>query len=181
MIATPFALVRGSGHQDFLGTVQDLMIAIQPGHIKKALFGPWEPNDEKFSLRLDAQDDRRYAFMDRDPTASGNKPRTLWGANLLAFEALAFFPCMPDSRGMAVAGWRDTDGGWAWRWPLWSVPCTPEIVRCLLNHPDCWSDDSVARGRLKAMGCTTVITSRRIKVGSEPNVKFNLTPGVPLW
>lgn len=181
MMATPFALVSGSGHQDFLGTVQDLMIAIQPGHIKKALFGPWEPDDEKFSLRLDAQDDRRYALMDRDPTAHGNKPRTLWGANLLAFEALAYFPCMPDGRGIAVAGWRNTGEGWAWRWPLWEDPCTPEIVRCLLNHPDCWSDDPVARARLKAMGCTTVLTSRRIKVGSGANVKFNLTPGVPLW
>lgn len=181
IMVTPFVLVSGSGYQDFLRTIQELMVALKPGHIKKALFGPWEPDDEKYSLRLDAQDDRRYALMDRDPTASGNKPRTLWGANLLAFEALAFFPCMPDSRGMAVAGWRNTEDGWTWRWPLWSVPSSAEVVRSLLSHPDCWSDDPAARARLRAMGCLTVCTSRRIKVGSGGKAKLNLTPGVPLW
>jgi hypothetical protein len=182
MSPSPFALVSGSGHQDFLGSVQALMIEIRSEHVEKALFGPWQPRDEKYSLRLDALDDRRYAVMDRDPAAWGNKPRTLWGANRLAFEALRFFVCMPYGSGSAVTGWRkqSKDEG-TWRWPLWSSPLSADVVRVLLSHPDLWRDAPEARQRLRAMGCITVLTSQRIRVGTGQNVKFNLTPGVPVW
>jgi hypothetical protein len=102
MLASPWALISGSGHQDFLSSVQELMHRCSVDHLTRALFGPWEPTDDKYSLRLDAGDDRRYALMERDP--SGNKPFTLWGANRLTFEALRFFPCLPARDGMAVRG-----------------------------------------------------------------------------
>ena len=182
MNATPFALVSGSGHQDFLGSIQALMVDVRPEHFGKALFGPWEPTDEKYSLRLDALADRRYATMDRDPTASGNKPRTLWGANRLAFEAFAFYPCMPVGRTVAFSGWRmrSKDEG-TWRWPLWNCSLSADAVRVLLSHPDIWREEVEARRHLRAMGCFTVLESHRIRVGTGQNVKFNLTPGVPLW
>lgn len=181
MLATPLALGSASGHQEFLGTVENLMLCVEPAHIHAALFGPWVPEDRKFSLRLDPFEDRRYALMDRDPTASGNEALTMWGANRLAFEAFSFFPCMPQQRGMAVVGWRRTRETWVWRWPLWSVPCSLDTVQSLLNHTDCWSDDAAARTRLRLMGCMTVLASRRITVGSGGNVKYNLTPGIPVW
>lgn len=181
MLATPLALGSASGHQEFLGTVENLMLCVETAHIHAALFGPWVPEDRKFSLRLDPLENRRYALMDRDPTASGNEALTMWGANRLAFEALSFFPCMPLKKGMAVAGWRGTQEAWVWRWPLWSVPCSVDTVQSLLNHADCWSDDAAARTRLRLMSCMTVITSRRIAVGSGNKVKYNLSPGIPVW
>jgi hypothetical protein len=167
------------------------MVEIRPEHVRRALFGPWEPTDEKYSLRLDAVEDRRYAIMDRDPTASGNKPRTLWGANRLAFEAFAFYPCMPAGRGVTslskeprfvFSGWRmKTKDEGNWRWPLWDCSLSANAVRVLLTHPDIWRDEPEARRRLRAMGCFTLLGSQRIRVGTGQNVKFNLTPGIPLW
>lgn len=185
MLATPWALVSGSGGQDFLGSVEKLMTECEVSHFDRALFGPWVPQDELYSLRLDVLEDRRYALMDRDPTASGNKPRTLWGANRLAFEALRLFPAMPDSGGMAVRAWRLSGGNWrkgcVVRWPLWSPPISAAVVGSLLGLSDCWREDSFARERLRALGVFAVYESGRLAVGEGGNVKYNLAPPVAVW
>jgi hypothetical protein len=184
MLASPWALISGSGHQDFLSSVQELMHRCSVDHLTRALFGPWEPTDDKYSLRLDAGDDRRYALMERDP--SGNKPFTLWGANRLAFEALRFFPCLPARGGMAVRGWRATDGNWQdgcrVRWPLWDKPIAMPVLGSLLGLRDLWlDDDAAARHRLRGLGVRAVVESRRIAVGEGANKKYNLTPVTPIW
>ncbi len=185
MLANPWALVSGSGHQDFLSSVEELMLQCTSEHVSQALFGPWEPGDEKYSLRLDAADDRRYALMDQDPTAGGNKPLTMWGANRLAFEGLRFFPAMPAAGGMEVLAWRACDGNWRQgcrvRWPLWSRPAGSGPVRSLLALRDLWLDERAARDRLRGMGVHAVMESRRIAVGEGANVKYNLTPAAPVW
>jgi len=185
MLASPWALVNGSGHQDFLGTVEELMVHCTTEHLSQALFGPWEPQDEKYSLRLDPSDDRRYSLMDRDPTASGNKTLTVWGANRLAFEALRFFPAMPVRGGMGICAWRKTEGKWqehcAVRWPLWSRPVTAQVIHSLLGLRDIWSEEPDARPRLRGLGVHAVMESRRIAVGEGANRKFNLTPATPVW
>lgn len=185
MAATPWALVSGSGHQHFLASVAKLMVECRPNHLEQALFGPWSPRDEKYSLRLDIDEDRRYALMDRDPTASGNKPRTLWGANRLAFEGLRVFPVMPAAGGMAVRAWRLQGGSWregcAVRWPLWCPPISAGVVGSLLGLSELWLEDSSARERLRALGVFAVYESRRIAVGEGGNVKYNLTPPVAIW
>ena len=71
-------------------------------------------------MRWDPAEDRRYALLDRDPTATGNKPRTVWIANLLAYHALAWFPSAPTARGLLTTGWDRS--GEAFTWPLWQVP-----------------------------------------------------------
>ena len=148
MLASPWVLVNGSGHQDFLSSVEELMVACTPEHFRQALFGPWNPQDEKYSLRLDAVDDRRYALMDRDPTSSNNKPRTLWGANRLAFEALRFFPAMPVRGGMGVRAWKSSNGNWQEncrvRWPLWRQPVGVASIQSLLGLRDLWLEDAEA-------------------------------------
>lgn len=185
MLASPWALISGSGHQDFLSTVQELMLQCTVEHLDQTLFGPWVPSDEKCSLRLDPADDRRYALMDRDPTAPDNKTRTLWGANRLAFEALRFFPAMPVPGGMGVRAWRAPLGDWQHgcllRWPLWSPAVPSPVVHSLLGLPDLWLDEPAARNRLRALGVYTLMQSRRIAVGKAPNQKFNLTPAAPIW
>ncbi|MEW6749733.1 MAG: hypothetical protein AB1505_01990 [Candidatus Latescibacterota bacterium] len=185
MLASPWALVSGSGHQHFLSSVQDLMVQCARGHLEQALFGPWEPQDERYSLRLDASDDRRYALMARDPTADDNKPRTLWGANRLAFEALRFFPAMPAAGGMAVGGWRAPERNWeegcVVRWPLWRHPLSRDVVRSVLGLDDLSLSGSSASRSLEGLGIHTVMESRRIAVGEGPNRKHNLTPPAPVW
>jgi hypothetical protein len=185
MTATPWALVTGGGHQHFLGSVRQLMVLCSAAHFERALFGPWVAEDQLYSLRLDSAEDRRYALLDRDPTAAGNKPRTLWGANRLAFEALRLFPAMPSRRGMAVRGWRAREGNWrdrcAVRWPLWAPPVSAAVIGSLLGLEEIWSEAPEARHRLRGMGVFAVYESRRVAVGEGGNVKYNLTPPVAIW
>ena len=89
--STPFCFITGSGHQYFLDTVRQLIEQVSTEGVYRALFLPWEYRDEKLSMRWDPVEDRRYALMDRDPTASDNKSRTVWMANLLAYRGLALF------------------------------------------------------------------------------------------
>src|SRR5262249_581174 len=105
VVATPFCFITGSGHQFFLDTVRQLMSKVAAERVKSVLFEPWTYSDEKLSLRWDPVEDRRYALMDRDPTASDNKSRTVWMANLLAYRALALFPSAPGSRRLETVGW----------------------------------------------------------------------------
>ncbi|MFQ5829861.1 MAG: hypothetical protein ACE5JD_11995, partial [Candidatus Methylomirabilia bacterium] len=69
MDATPFALVNGAGRQDFLGSVAELMVIFTADHVREAILGPWRYLDEKYALRWDPAEDRRYALMAQDPTA----------------------------------------------------------------------------------------------------------------
>ena len=186
MLSSPWALIRGDSQQNFLESVENIMTLCGPEHLKQALFGPWIPRDMKYSLRWDTADDRRYALMEQDPTAGGNEPKTLWGANRLAFEALRFFPAMPVRGGMGVVGWRAaTPDSWqedcAVRWPLWDKPVSVVVVRSLLGLRDIWRDDAATRNRLRALGVSAVMESRRIGFGQATSRKYNLTPAGAVW
>jgi hypothetical protein len=172
MLASPWALINGAGHQNFLSSVEALMIQCDATHLLQAVAGPWIARDAGNSLRLDMQDDRRYALLDRNPTAAGHHPLTLWGANRLAFEALRFFPCVPATGGMAVIGWRSIfANGWRSncrvRWPLWTTPISASTVHAVLGLRDTWDDESTsARRRLRGLGIVAVLESQRIAVAS---------------
>lgn len=181
MDATPFALVNGSGHQHFLGTAGDLMISCTADHFRRALLAAWAATDDGSSFRWDPDDDRRYALLADDPTASGNKPKTIWGANRLAFEALRLFPCMRARTGAATVGWRRDRGSEVWRWPLWSCSLSPGVISSVLASGDIWRDEPESRRRLRARGVFAVFQTRRITVGKAPNQKLNFTPAVPVW
>jgi hypothetical protein len=187
LAATPLALVTGSGHQDFLGTVSELMQKCSVEQIHEALFGPWRYADEKCSLRWDPNEDRRYALMARDPTAPGNKTMTVWGANRLAFEALPLLPCVPVERARSKwpsANWfqLDEDGMPIIVWPLWSQPLSLDSVKTLLSQSDLLpGGGDTARRRLRARGVSSVYAVRRLKIGSGVNVKFNFSPSAPVW
>ncbi|MGC8884774.1 MAG: type I-G CRISPR-associated protein, Cas3-extension family [Bryobacteraceae bacterium] len=181
MLSTPWAMLRGAGHQHFLETVQELMIQCTFCHLAKALFGPWIPTDLKLSLRLDPAEDRRYALMAEDPTSSSNPSRSLWGANRLAFEGLVFFPAYP-AHPMGLVAWRNRNrDNWLTdcevRWPLWSEPLSPAAVRSLLRLPDLFEVGREGRRNLQARRVFALFKSQRIL-----NDKYyNLTPGVAIW
>lgn len=172
---TPFQFITGSGHQYFLSTVRHLIGEVDAERVRRSLFETWTYPDEKLSMRWDPAEDRRYALMDRDPTASGNKARTMWMANLLGYRALALFPAAPGTGALRVAGWMDSAEGPAFTWPLWEFPAGVDTVRSLLalrelqaSRPD--------RVNLNARGVAAAFRARRIKVGTGANYKLNFSP-----
>lgn len=181
MDATPFALISGSGHQHFLGTAGDLMVACAADHFRSGLLGSWVARDDGSSFRWDPGDDRRYALLADDPTASGNKPKTIWAANRLAFEALRLFPCMRGRTGASTVGWRSDGESEVWRWPLWACHLSPAVISSILASRDIWRDEPASLHRLRSRGVFAVFQTRRIAVGKAPNQKLNFTPSVPVW
>ena len=181
MEATPFALISGSGHQHFLETAGELMHECDAKHFRRALLDTWEATDDGRSFRWDPDDDRRYALLANDPTASNNKPKTIWGANRLAFEALRLFPCVRAQSRPATVGWRRDGKSDVWRWPLWACNLSPAVISSILASGDIWQDDSESRRRLCARGVFAVFQTRRIAVGRAPNQKHNFTPAAPVW
>jgi hypothetical protein len=178
---TPFCFITGSGHQWFLDTARQLMACVSEEKLREALFEPWAYRDEKLTMRWDPLDDRRYALMDRDPTAPDNKSATVWMANLLGYFSLAFFPCAPLGHSSAAACWSLDKGLSAFRWPLWQHPLTSNAIRSLLTHrafaaPDFEGDRKALRAELRARGVTAVFSARRIQVGNPPLHKINFSP-----
>lgn len=179
---TPFEFTRGSGHQFFLETVRQLVEMADGERVRRVLFEPWDFRDEGLSLRWDPSEDRRYALLDRDPTAGDNKPRTVWMANLLAYRSLALFPTAPTLRsqavtpgGLAVTGWSRDGETLVFTWPLWEFAATPDTVRTILQTPE------LARERpdmaiLRARGIAAVYRSQRVKVGRGIREKLNFSP-----
>ncbi|MBI5770295.1 MAG: hypothetical protein HZA93_21145 [Verrucomicrobia bacterium] len=168
--STPFSFLGGAGHQWFLDTARELMAKTSETKLREALITPWSYADEKLTMRWDPLDDRRYALMDRDPTATDNKSTTVWMANLLGYVALAFFPCAPISRGSATACWADTEEAPRFRWPLWVSPLSANSVSSLLTHASMAStgDESSTR-ELRSRGVAAVFSCHRLRNGKFTN------------
>jgi hypothetical protein len=173
--STPFCFITGSGHQYFLDTVRQLMEQASAEGFYRALFSQWEYGDEKLSMRWDPVEDRRYALMDRDPTASDNKSRTVWMANLLAYRSLVLFPCAATARGLEAAGWTETESDLVFTWPIWERPLCPDVIRSFLQMPELY-DTELDHSQLRARGVVAAFRSRRIQVGNPPLHKINFTP-----
>ncbi|MCE7872576.1 hypothetical protein DYH09_19645 [bacterium CPR1] len=174
--ATPFCFITGSGHQYFLDTVLQLLRVVTPERVHAALFEPWAYRDEKLSMRWDPIEDRRYALMDRDPTASDNKSRTVWMANLLAYRGLCLLPSAPGRKGLSTTGWSQ---GSCFTWPIWDGRLGPDCVRSLLQLKELLEPD-LHRANLQARGIAATFRSRRIQVGNPPLHKLNFSPAVGL-
>jgi len=174
MLATKFCFITGSGHQYFLDTVRQLIENVTADRIEEAVFTQVEPQDEKCSMRWDPQEDRRYAVMWSDPTASSNKAKTNWATNLLAYRGLQLLPTVPRSKGLFTTGWSD-DEYLAWNWPIWTGAISSWVIRSLLSHP-LLTDESGNRNALSALGVAAVYRSIRVQVGNPPLHKVNFTP-----
>jgi hypothetical protein len=174
MIATNFCFITGSGHQYFLDTVRQLFENVTAERIEKAVFTRVEPQDEKYSMRWDPQEDRRYAVMWSDPTASGNKAKTSWATNLLAYRGLQLLPSVPRFNGLFTTGWSENEN-LAWNWPIWTGRISSCVIRSLLSHP-LMTEESGNREALSALGVAAVYQSIRVQVGNPPLHKVNFTP-----
>lgn len=88
----------------------------------------------------------------------------MWGANRLAFEALACFPCFPRGRRVRTTAFGDDDDQRTIHWPLWTPSLNIETVRSLLAHPAILVND---RRVLRALGVFAVASARRVSVGRK--------------
>lgn len=173
--ATPFCFITGSGHQYFLDTVRQLMEVVTTERVHAALFEAWDYRDEKLSMRWDPLEDRRYALMDRDPTASDNKSRTVWMANLLAYRALVMFPSSPVKGGLGTTAWNRIEKTANFTWPIWEAPADLDSIRSLLQLA-ALGDPTPSRSELVERGIVAVFRARRIQVGNPPLHKINFSP-----
>jgi len=169
---TPFCFITGSGNQFFLETARQLVGQVSAESVRRVLFIPWDYRDEGLSMRWDPIEDRRYALMERDPTAPGNKPRTMWMANLLAYRALVLFPTAAVGRRLQTAAW---DPQQSFTWPLWKWPQGLDAVRSLVQLRELVEDRPEVSG-LRARGIAAVYRAHRVVVGSGANRKVNFSP-----
>jgi len=159
---TALCVITGDSHQDFLGFMRDLCEKVTPGHIHAALFARWRYQDKGRSFRWDATEDRRYALRASDPSKGRDKEiPSMWGANRLAFEALACLPCHPRGRHLRTTGFRRER---MFHWPLWGPHVTLSTLRSLLGHPAVLHGNV---GTLQSMGVFGIASSRRTSVGRK--------------
>ena len=159
--------MSGAGHQHFLGFMKHLVRATTREQLRAALFAPWIYEDDGPSLRWDPEDDRRYALRWKEP--SGDKIRTVRGANRLAVEGLSVLTSMPIARGLRTTGFsgqsaRDT----YWTWPIWEASIGLDAVRSVLAHPlllAAYPDSA----ELAKRGVAQVFRSQRLTVGKFRN------------
>ena len=162
---TPLCLIFGQGHQHFLERLQTVPRQRQPDRgpkrnqptisetdcLSEALFSPWTRPDATYSFRWDSHEDVRYAHRATDPTDAKTKATTQHGANRLAAVGLAALTVVPQRRAGEVrlgvlGGDRETDGTFAFTWPIWRDPISLAAIRTLLGHPRL--DDPATRREL---------------------------------
>jgi hypothetical protein len=172
---TALRTMSGAGHQDFLGSMRNIVQDVRREHIRKALFDPWvydDPMIEQHTLRWDPADDVRHALRWRDP--SGDPFRrakgAVWGANRLAIEALPLLPTAPvgarlETTGFTGSGRRDT----FWSWPIWDRLIDLNVCRSLLALEGLVDERPDVRG-LRARGVAAVYRAQRITEGKYRNL-----------
>ena len=167
---TDFHFIFGSGHQNYLETAQKLLSNVREDHIHHALFEEWAYRDPRLSFRWDPNDAKEHAYQWTSP--GDETTTTVWGANLLAFEATPFFPTIPTARGVATTGFQRHSGRMRFIWPIWGYPITPDVMRSLLSL----SLNEMDRKKHLAFGICEVFSSTKIKIGEGANFKWSFTP-----
>jgi hypothetical protein len=169
---TEFCFISGSGQQFFLETIQKLLQVVTVDKIKNTLFDEWTYEDLRFSMRWDPQDDRRYALMWRDPTATGNETRTNWAANLFAYYGLSLFPSFIEKRKLSTTGFMRSSR--VFSWPIWTTGISIDVARSILSDP-ALQRRPLNQSYLELRGISQIHESKRINVGTPPLVKTNFT------
>jgi hypothetical protein len=155
--AKPTHLHFTAGQQQFLEMVRTLISEVDRERLKEAICGPWRYDSPLPTLSWDARGERVYAVRATNP--SKEKRLGVPGADLLAFCGLAFYPVLRTVNGSLRTTACDSE--WkrsAFRWPLWSVPCTRDVIRSLVADRTLISPRSAARPEdLAARGIMSVL------------------------
>lgn len=164
----PTALHFTAGQQQFLKMVLELANGVTPADVREALIGPWRYSRPLPVLGWDATSTRDYALRASDP--STDKKLGVPGADWLAVRGLPSIPVVPVKTQIRTTG---CAGGWktgSFRWGLWTVPLTRELVRSTLrqNLEDTVPAERAARG-IGAVLCCGIRRSDQGGYGSfEP-------------
>ena len=171
---TDLCFITGSGHQDFLGTMDGLARSVTAAHIRDALFGNWRA-ERGLSMRWDPSDAAEYALRWEDPSSKG--AFAVWGANRLAAEALPCFPAVPANGRLQTTGFRfDRDSRWdEFTWPIWTPLAGFEVVRSLMSLAELQKDEP-EREMLRAMGIEEIYRAQRVRIGQGANFKVSFRP-----
>lgn len=155
--AKPTHLHFTAGQQQFLNMVRSLSRNVDKERLHEAVCGPWRYDSTLPSLSWDSRGERVYAVRATNP--SKDKRLGVPGADWLAFRGLVHYPVMRTDRGTlrttaCDAEWKSS----AFRWPLWKVPATRNVVRSLVADPRLVAKDARPRARdLEARGITSVL------------------------
>jgi len=171
---SPLRALTGASQMHFVDTVRALSDSsrLSREHVVRALFRPWTYEDTRFTMRWDDVDFRSHALRARDPARDPVHPiRTEWGANRLAFEALALFTMTWSAE---TVGFRAQEV----RWPLWAPPTSADVIRSLLAHPALFRPEDEWR-ELHALGVTIVASARRFSGEGGKGVYFS--PARVVW
>lgn len=128
--AKPTHLHFTAGQQRFLEMVRVLAEQVDADRLREATLGPWRRDSQLPSLSWDAGGERIYAIRATNP--SNDKRLSVPGADWLAFRGLIFYPVCAKADGLRTTA---CDQEWkrsAFRWPLWAVPATRDVVRSLV-------------------------------------------------
>jgi hypothetical protein len=129
--AKPTHLHFTAGQQRFLEMVRELASSVDRDRFDEAIQGPWRYDSKRPSLSWDARGERIYAVRATNP--SSEKRLGVPGADWLAFRGLVFYPVKRTDRGALRTTACDPE--WkrsAFRWPLWSAPCTRAVAASLV-------------------------------------------------
>ncbi len=129
--AKPTHLHFTAGRQQFLNMVRLLAAKVDRERLREAVCGPWRYDSPLPSLSWDARGERVYAIRAINP--SDEKRLSVPGSDWLAFRGLVFYPVTRTNMGSL----RTTacDPPWkhsAFRWPIWEVPCTRNVIKSLV-------------------------------------------------
>ena len=171
---TSLCFITGSGHQDFLGTMKGLATSVTAEHLFDALFGEWR-RDKSLSMRWDPRDAAEYALRWGDPSKEGAS--AVWGANLLASEALPLFPTQPTAEGLRTTGFQPPKRGQRpqFTWPIWTEWANVDTVRSLLALKGL-QEDEPQREILRARGVGEAYRAQRVRIGQGANFKVSFRP-----
>lgn len=175
---TPLCFVSGAGHQYFLETVSELMRQVNAEQIEDCLFQTWTFDDEGLSLRWAPVEDRRYALRWDNP--SGQEVRTVWAANLLAYNGLRLLPVVdvggrPGSTGFAGFTVKGNERRF-FTWPIWQGFLCLDTVRSLLSLSALRQLD-INREGLDRIGILEVFRSERLRIGKYTNFGASFPAG----
>lgn len=130
--AKPTHLHFTAGQQQFLRMVRELASALDRDRMEEALIGPWRYDSDLPSLRWDVRGERLYAISARNP--SSDAPKSVPGANWLAFLGLIFFPVSATGGSLRTTScgpqWKS--GGWL-AWPLWDTALPGSSIFSMLT------------------------------------------------
>lgn len=183
LMASPFVLMFGQGHQHFLERLVDVPVGALPKRLQKreptpdlndpaklaeALFAPWRREDETDAFRWDPTEDQRYALRFGNPSKAG-AASTVHGANRLAALGFSCLTCAPRRGAPGIAAVRRGRGGIEFVWPVWEAPLALGGVLSLLSHPE------VVAGRLEEvrhLGVREIYRARRVSNAKTMNVTW---------